>query len=313
MAKRVQHIRHTSSGADAFVGLEGELTVDLTGQELRVHNGLTAGGVGTARKDLANVSVATTSVAGKMSAAQVVALETASDNIVDVNAALAAEILNRIDDVDEEEARAVAAESTLNTALTAETASRSSADLDLAGRITTEQSARISGDNNLQSQINALSGDYTGIFNLIYPVGTIYSSIAATSPNTLFGVGTWVAIRGKMLISEDGTSGFTAGDTGGSKNAVVVAHTHAQALTIDNAGAHAHKLYHLNAGGGVSNTYITDIVTAVNNRQLSAIDTTDAEPAHSHGVSGSITAAGVSGVNANLPPYHCCYMWRRTA
>ena len=69
MAKRVQLIRHNTANADAFQGKQGEVTVDLTKKELRLHDGLTAGGVPHARADLANVDDATASTAGKMSAA----------------------------------------------------------------------------------------------------------------------------------------------------------------------------------------------------------------------------------------------------
>lgn len=69
MVKRVQIIRHNQSGANAFVGREGELTVDITDKELRVHDGIQTGGFGTARKDLANVAAASAQAAGKMSVA----------------------------------------------------------------------------------------------------------------------------------------------------------------------------------------------------------------------------------------------------
>lgn len=68
MVKRVQHIRHNNTQADLFTGLEGEFTYDVTNKEIRAHDGETAGGIPTARKDLNNVAAATTSVAGKMAA-----------------------------------------------------------------------------------------------------------------------------------------------------------------------------------------------------------------------------------------------------
>ena len=44
MTKRVQIVRHTTTNANAFTGREGEITVDTTVDELRVHDGVTAGG-----------------------------------------------------------------------------------------------------------------------------------------------------------------------------------------------------------------------------------------------------------------------------
>lgn len=73
--KHVQFIRDIASNANLFVGLDGEITVDTTARELRLHDGTTPGGYGVARKDLANVSAASSTNAGKMTAAQVIVLE----------------------------------------------------------------------------------------------------------------------------------------------------------------------------------------------------------------------------------------------
>lgn len=70
MAKRVQLIRHDSAGAAAFLGKQGELTVNTTKNVVIVHNGTTTGGYEQARADLNNVNVATAASAGKMSATQ---------------------------------------------------------------------------------------------------------------------------------------------------------------------------------------------------------------------------------------------------
>ena len=80
MAKRVQLIRHTTGGADAFTGLPGEVTIDTTRKEARVHDGLVLGGIPQARRDLDNVADATVSVAGKMTSADKVELSSATTN-----------------------------------------------------------------------------------------------------------------------------------------------------------------------------------------------------------------------------------------
>lgn len=77
MAKRVQLIRHAVTEANQFKGLSGEITVDLTGRTLRVHDGVQTGGYALARADLSNAANATITQAGKMTAAQVVALNAA--------------------------------------------------------------------------------------------------------------------------------------------------------------------------------------------------------------------------------------------
>ena len=44
MVKKVQRVRHNSADADAYIGLEGELTLDLDAGEIRMHDGSTPGG-----------------------------------------------------------------------------------------------------------------------------------------------------------------------------------------------------------------------------------------------------------------------------
>lgn len=78
MSKRVQLLRHVLAAANAFTGRQGEVTVDTTSVELRVHDGSTAGGIPVARADLGNVAAATTANAGKMTGAQVTELTAAT-------------------------------------------------------------------------------------------------------------------------------------------------------------------------------------------------------------------------------------------
>lgn len=130
----------------------------------------------------------------------------------------------------------------------------------------------------------------------LYPVGSIYSNVSAsTNPATLFGFGTWTALEGVTIIgrsSTDSTFG-TAGATGGSKDAIVPAHTH----TITDPG-HNHSISsYAVAGGSGSNTGVTSGTTTT------ATNTT--------GI--SINSTGVSATNANLPPYVVAYVWKRTA
>jgi len=81
MSKRVQFVRHDSSGLATFLGLIGEVTVNTTNNSIVVHNGVTVGGFEQARADLTNVANATSSLAGKMTAAQVIELTTATADI----------------------------------------------------------------------------------------------------------------------------------------------------------------------------------------------------------------------------------------
>lgn len=154
----------------------------------------------------------------------------------------------------------------------------------------------------------------------VYPVGSVYISATSTNPATTFGFGTWAAFgAGKVLVGQDtGDSSFnTLEETGGSKNASVVSHTH----TVD-GGAHQHFV--------VTNGVVSESgdVTASNSLSESATQSgssyqsyigrpgagvanvgLSSSTAHTHDVS----TEGSSGTNANLQPYVVVKMWKRTA
>lgn len=88
MPKRVQMYRVTGSVMQSLVGLAGEAIINLTNQSIHVHDGVTPGGTELAKADLENVDAASATGAGKMSAAQAVALETATSDISALDARL---------------------------------------------------------------------------------------------------------------------------------------------------------------------------------------------------------------------------------
>ena len=135
----------------------------------------------------------------------------------------------------------------------------------------------------------------TEFLRTMYPVGVIYTSTASTNPATLFGFGTWVAFGvGRVMVGVGGA--FSAGATGGSADAVVVSHTH----SITDAG-HFHGLVQYQATGGGQSSAAAVAANSVTTNTAS----------NTTGI--SINSAGVSGTNANLPPYIVVYMWNRTA
>lgn len=139
----------------------------------------------------------------------------------------------------------------------------------------------------------------TSVKNALFPVGAIYTATVSTNPGTLLGFGTWTAFgAGRVLIGNGG--GFTAGNTGGSADAVVVSHTHTATSTDS---GHTHNLptdLGYVGGTGVAGTangaFYQDEIT----RSSTANITT------------TIDSSGVSGTNANLQPYIVVYMWQRT-
>ena len=134
-----------------------------------------------------------------------------------------------------------------------------------------------------------------------YPVGSIYlNATNSTNPGTLLGFGTWTAFgAGRMPVGFDsGDSSFNSAEkTGGSKDAIVVSHTH----TITDPG-HSHSLSNLQGPVNSSQTGRND------GNQSNWYTSTGSATT---GI--SINSTGSSATNANLPPYITVYMWKRTA
>ena len=141
----------------------------------------------------------------------------------------------------------------------------------------------------------------TAALALVYPIGAIFSSTSSSSPATSLGFGTWVAFgAGRVLIGNGG--GFSAGATGGSADSVVVSHTHS--ATVTDAG-HAHNYVKSTltpAGGPIEN-----------GGEWTVVQETVATVTATTGITVANSTTGVSGTNANLPPYIVVYMWTRTA
>ena len=79
--------------------------------------------------------------------------------------------------------------------------------------------------NQINDGMNKLVGAVNDVINIMYPVGSIYMSVNSVNPSTLFG-GTWEKIEDRFLVATGTT--FNLGQSGGSKDAVVVSHTHTQ-------------------------------------------------------------------------------------
>lgn len=141
----------------------------------------------------------------------------------------------------------------------------------------------------------------------LHPVGSIYINTTSTSPATLFGFGTWVEFGvGRVLVGQNASDALfdTLEETGGSKDAIVVAHIHTG--TTDGVGDHTHPNTAptvQNLIGGSSGAFVN-----LNTQPLGA---TGAAGAHSHTFTTNST--GSSGTNANVQPYIVVKMWKRTA
>jgi hypothetical protein len=136
-----------------------------------------------------------------------------------------------------------------------------------------------------------------------YPVGSIYiNATNNTDPGTLLGFGTWVAFgAGRVMVGFNASDPLfdSAEETGGSKDAITVSHTH----TVTDPG-HRHTwgygLERDDSGSGGSNNEYT---------RAAGSDATAIQTATT-GI--TIATTGSSGTNANLQPYITVYMWKRT-
>lgn len=146
----------------------------------------------------------------------------------------------------------------------------------------------------------------------MYPVGSIYINAAdATNPATLFGFGTWVEFgSGRVMIGQDAADPLfdTLQETGGSKDAIVVSHTH----SVNDPG-HAHA-----PPSGLSAPYLSNAFSGDGSIDSSMVTgPTERNPTTGNTASATtgitINSTGSSGTNANLQPYVVVKMWRRTA
>lgn len=147
----------------------------------------------------------------------------------------------------------------------------------------------------------------------LYPIGSIYvNATNSTNPGTLLGFGTWTAFgSGRVPVGFDASDPLfdTAEETGGSKDAIVVSHTHTFSGTTSTAGEHSHTVTQGTGGLSSSGEAGTRSFTGSfpNNQATSSAGS------HNHTVSGTTASTGSSGTNANLQPYITVYMWKRTA
>ena len=132
---------------------------------------------------------------------------------------------------------------------------------------------------------------------LVYPVGSLYFNMAAsTNPNTLLGMGTWVAYaEGEVLVGKEASGTFdtldeslgaetASGSTTGSTTSGLPAHTHTLSqFTASGGGSGA------SGGSGAEGTWTTS--------------STGSSSAHTH------TTPAVS----TLQPSVTVYIWKRTA
>ena len=141
--------------------------------------------------------------------------------------------------------------------------------------------------------------DISNVIEKAYPVGSIYMNATdSTDPEELLGFGVWMQIgQGRVLLGqgtapEDNSMAYALGATGGSKNAIVVEHSH----TFSKGGA--------------------AICVGVDSNQSTFNNGFASGSSHWNNVNtsnSSIASKGSSGTNKNMPPYLVVFMWQRVS
>jgi len=164
-----------------------------------------------------------------------------------------------------------------------------------------------SGTNSTQLATTAF---VQAALSVLYPVGFVLSTVTNYADSAAvvaaYGGTTWTRFgAGKVLVGYDsGDSSFNVVEgTGGSKDAIVVSHSHTASTTSTDSG-HQHSVNtYTKLEGGTGGTSFWDGVTGTTTGTASANITS----------STTVDSAGSSGTNANLQPYVTVYMWKRTA
>lgn len=161
----------------------------------------------------------------------------------------------------------------------------------------------------------------TVALQLLYPVGSIYTNASvATNPATLIGFGTWTAFgSGKVLVGLNGADASfdVLGETGGSKDSVVVSHTHTASTSASSTFAgtalapHSHTIP--TAASSATSGYPVSNATIGGSVSTSSVSAGTPAGTVTTTASTAVDSAGVSGTNANLQPYVVVNMWLRTA
>ena len=156
----------------------------------------------------------------------------------------------------------------------------------LSGRVTNVETTANNAQSTANSALNVANTKVStnDLFDLVYPVGSIYLSINNTSPSTLFG-GSWTQIKDTFLLGAG--DDYTLGDTGGEAT-----HT----LTINEMPSHVHntdKYYNTDQGG---NDFYGSNATG------SKVTT-----------SNGMVATGGDQPHNNMPPYLVVSIWKRVS
>lgn len=142
----------------------------------------------------------------------------------------------------------------------------------------------------------------------LYPVGSIYMSVSATSPASLFG-GTWVQLKDRFLIGAGDS--YSVNGTGGasSVNITPSGNNSGTALTVDQIPSHSHgfvlNIQHSDGATVSGESMTTGLRVGGRARYNGTTYSTGGGQAHTH------TFVGTTQTVSTIPPYLAVYMWKR--
>lgn len=144
----------------------------------------------------------------------------------------------------------------------------------------------------VDSLVSTLTEQYASIVDIVYPIGSIYMSVNAADPSTLFSGTSWEKLEGRFLLGSNST--YKPGSTGGEAT-----HT----LTYNEMPKHTHPMYSYNPGGDGTWTpdegsYLVNSVTDNKNTWWARL---------------AMGYAGGGAAHNNMPPYLVVNMWKRTS
>lgn len=151
-----------------------------------------------------------------------------------------------------------------------------------------EMAARLPDEDHVEFEpYTTEQAQALGIFDLIYPVGSLYMSVNNTSPAMLFG-GTWEQIEDRFLLAAGST--YSGGETGGEES-----HKHIAPIGYESSSQFFGTL---NING---NTNTFDSVGGYNTVLRDAGGTSIP----------SGVAAYYTETVSHIPPYLAVYVWQR--
>jgi len=178
--------------------------------------------------------------------------------------------------------------------------------LTVASTLTANSSVGTAGQL-LTSRGAGLSPQWTTLTAFVSGMIMMWSGSIATVPSGWYvcdGNNSTPDLRNKFVIGSGTGATYAVGATGGSADAVVVSHTHTATSSVSDP-THNHPTQGFTGNLSGSNFY------PVYKGGLSPATVINEPASTGITVSTSVTSAGVSGTNANLPPYYAlCYIMK---